>query len=550
MANRLRRDLSSSGGRRLRPTDSLRVSRKQLTAENAKMTKSKSAGVVDCVADRSSSSASDSSDRDDTEVAPEVVRRSELCRRQTFAYKRHEVDFKSRRRPQLFDLAVLVELKTPEEIVGGGGTVEPIYFGSRLIPTITFQLPSESTAVRPDLLRSLPPLCYPDFSAAEPVREDFNDELFVVTLTDETGRRTFAYCGRFLRPNGIFPEVAAIVSPVQSADFYFQLLSKAIFRLRLSRDLFDEFLAGLLPRPFPTTTAAVAALLDGLTITVDHNFAPSEQLRLSTTQDCAATLQYVGPDHLIAIVAALLAEKRILLVGDAVPLLARTVQAVTTLLYPLEWPHTLIPVVPGPFVDVCHSPTPYLIGVLRPQLHRLKELLVGGADEFLLILDLDMGIVRDVDYADSTPQSARVLPSRAVRNLRVQLDSLDLSAADVLSGKSSGRRADERLRHIFLRFFVDLLGHFDRHVAVQQDGAKIFQPQTFIEAKKSRSHRQFLRWFIQTGIFQVWRQKRLTTVDDQESFDRAVVAAEHNRPAAADAIGQLLKQLKFNLTRS
>lgn len=122
-----------------------------------------------------------------------------------------------------------------------------------------------------------------------------------------------------------------------------------------------------------------------------------QSLELETTgswgrgvEGAAGLFANLGPAGLVTLFTALLAEKRVLVAGDTVRLLsltitsvlsgvswqvarvARTVGALAGLLSPLEWPHTLFPIVPDTHVHLAHCPTPYLIGILRANLNQLK----------------------------------------------------------------------------------------------------------------------------------------------------------------------------------
>jgi hypothetical protein len=52
-------------------------------------------------------------------------------------------------------------------------------------------------------------------------------------------------------------------------------------------------------------------------------------------------------------------------------------------LYPFSWQHTLIPVLPTSLLDICSSPTPYIVGILRS---RDASLVPGPVDEVCFIL--------------------------------------------------------------------------------------------------------------------------------------------------------------------
>jgi hypothetical protein len=54
-------------------------------------------------------------------------------------------------------------------------------------------------------------------------------------------------------------------------------------------------------------------------------------------------------------------------------LLSNTIQAFETLLYPFNWPHTFIPVLPSYLIEMCDAPTPFLIGLMRSNIKLLSK---------------------------------------------------------------------------------------------------------------------------------------------------------------------------------
>jgi hypothetical protein len=87
-------------------------------------------------------------------------------------------------------------------------------------------------------------------------------------------------------------------------------------------------------------------------------------------ENVACILAALVAEHRVCVrwfiyIYAIIAEFQVLLVGDSIAAVTRAVQTLTSMLSPLSWPHTLIPVVPDQLVDLCHSPTPYFIGILR-----------------------------------------------------------------------------------------------------------------------------------------------------------------------------------------
>lgn len=66
---------------------------------------------------------------------------------------------------------------------------------------------------------------------------------------------------------------------------------------------------------------------------------------------------------MIAVFAAMMAERRIVFTSHRLDKLSSCVQAANAFLYPMVWQHIFIPILPMKMKDILCAPMPYLIGV-------------------------------------------------------------------------------------------------------------------------------------------------------------------------------------------
>jgi hypothetical protein len=71
--------------------------------------------------------------------------------------------------------------------------------------------------------------------------------------------------------------------------------------------------------------------------------------------------------------------------------LSSCVEALESILYPFSWQHTLIPVLPTSLLDICLSPTPYIVGIVRG---RDATGLPGPIDDVCCLICPLIGILR------------------------------------------------------------------------------------------------------------------------------------------------------------
>lgn len=100
-----------------------------------------------------------------------------------------------------------------------------------------------------------------------------------------------------------------------------------------------------------------------------------------------ALLRAVGGNGLLALLTAVLLEQRVALTAVSGEAAAWATVALSSLVAPLRWAHTLVPLLPTGAVEVLCAPTPLLVGVTAADAEAVPHLPV---DE-LLVADLDSG---------------------------------------------------------------------------------------------------------------------------------------------------------------
>ncbi|CAN0028367.1 unnamed protein product, partial [Choristocarpus tenellus] len=65
-------------------------------------------------------------------------------------------------------------------------------------------------------------------------------------------------------------------------------------------------------------------------------------------------------------------EQSVLLLAKRVEDLNPAAEALLGLLFPLEWPHTLVPVLPASLVHYLDAPVPFLVGMDQAMLGRVE----------------------------------------------------------------------------------------------------------------------------------------------------------------------------------
>ncbi|XP_053110718.1 DENN domain-containing protein 2A isoform X2 [Hemicordylus capensis] len=354
-----------------------------------------------------------------------------------------------------------------------------------------------------DQLKAIPQFCFPDAKDWAPVCQ-FTSETFSFVLTSEDGSRRFGYCRRLL-PSGKgkrLPEVYCIVSRLGCFNLFSKILDEVEKRRGISPALVQPLMRSVMEAPFPAL---------GRTITI-KNFLPgsgTEVIELRRPLD--SRLEHVDFEslfsslsirHLSRIFASLLLERRVIFIADKLSTLSKCCHAMVALLYPFTWQHTYIPVLPPSMIDIVCSPTPFLIGLLSSSLSRLKELPV----EEVLVVDLvNNRFLRQMEDEDS------ILPRKLQGALEHILEQRNELASDKEEGAPNGKQESSPLNEVvseaFVRFFVEIVGHYSLFMTPERD-ERTLQREAFRKSVSSKSLRRFLEVFMETQMFGGFIQER------------------------------------------
>ncbi|KAG6931841.1 DENN domain containing 2A [Chelydra serpentina] len=412
-------------------------------------------------------------------------------------YQTLERDLIEYQERQLFEYFVVVSLHKKQA-------------GAAYVPEVTQQFPLKLERSfkfmreAEDQLKAIPQFCFPDAKDWAPIYQ-FASETFSFVLTGEDGSRRFGYCRRLL-PSGKgkrLPEVYCIVSRLGCFNLFSKILDEVEKRRGISPALVQPLMRSVMEAPFPAL---------GRTITV-KNFLPgsgTEVIELRRTLD--SRLEHVDFEslfsslsvrHLSRVFASLLLERRVIFIADKLSTLSKCCHAMVALLYPFTWQHTYIPVLPPSMIDIVCSPTPFLIGLLTSSLPRLKELPV----EEVLVVDLvNNRFLRQMEDEDS------ILPRKLQAALEHILEQRNELASDKEEGSLNGRHESSPLNEVvseaFVRFFVEIMGHYSLFLTPSEREERTLQREAFRKSVSSKSLRRFLEVFMETQMFGGFIQER------------------------------------------
>uniref|UniRef100_A0A672IWY3 UDENN domain-containing protein n=1 Tax=Salarias fasciatus TaxID=181472 RepID=A0A672IWY3_SALFA len=258
-------------------------------------------------------------------------------------------------------------------------------------------------------------------------------------------------------------------------------------RRALSPALVQPFMRAIMEAQFPAPgrTINIKTFLPGSGTEVMELCRPTDSRLEHVDFECLFSC--LSLRLLLRVFGSLLLERRLIFTADKLSTLSQCCHAVVALLYPFVWQHTYIPVLPSAMLDIVCTPTPFIVGLLSSSLPQLTELPL----EEVLVVDLEKNrFLRQLDDEDS------ILPAKLQTALENVLERRRELANERGGDTSSGER-NTVVSEAFVRFFVELVGHYPLFITGERE-----------DAIPSKTVRRFLEVFMETQMFGWFIQER------------------------------------------
>lgn len=192
----------------------------------------------------------------------------------------------------------------------------------------------------------------------------------------------------------------------------------------------------------------------------------------------------------------MLNERRIVITSDRLTRLSACVQAANALIYPMNWQHIFIPLLPSHLLDYLSAPMPFLIGVPQVTLAKVKRNELGD----IVLLNADSNQL-------TTPfDDVSTLPSEVLHNLRKAL-------------KQSSASLGDGLCRAFMRALVSLIGGYRAALRIVPGEQITFNKEVFVSSVRGTSRQLFLEKMLQLQIFQQFIETRLDLFNAGQRLD-------------------------------
>ncbi|ELV10000.1 DENN domain-containing protein 1C [Tupaia chinensis] len=355
-------------------------------------------------------------------------------------------------------------------------------------PPILWQFPPDFRDQ--ETVQMVPTFCFPFDVEREPPSSAVQH--FTFTLTDLEGKRRFGFC----RLRAGAQRCLCILSHLPWFEVFYKLLNTVGDLLAQDQvSEAEELLKNLLQQPLPGPQASVGLELgSGVTISTVHGIRPPAPGN-SRPRNLTELVVAVTDENIVGLFAALLAERRVLLISSKLSTLTSCVHASCALLYPMRWEHVLIPTLPPHLLDYCCAPMPYLIGVHAS----LAETVRDKALEDVVVLNIDSNTLE-------TPfDDVQALPPDVASLLKLRLRK-----AALVPGEGVSR--------LFLKAQALLFGGYRDALVCSQGQPVTFSEEAFLAQKPGAPLQAFHQRAVHLQLFKQFIEARLEKLNTGEGF--------------------------------
>jgi len=201
-------------------------------------------------------------------------------------------------------------------------------------------------------------------------------------------------------------------------------------------------------------------------------------------QELSVLYEILTNELLVMIFGTLLIERKVILLGNNVSQITSCISALYSLLYPFQWHHIIITIIPDQLTDLLQAPFPFFAGVLKNSIN-------------IDNLEIEDGIVVDLETKSLIKKcgdEATLIPETLKKSMLLSLKIVD--AID--KGK---KLKNVLIAEAFLQYFIKLFAKLD---------SDSYNKTKFIQSQNDQAIRYFLEYFLDTIMFKEFLSKKQT----------------------------------------
>ena len=270
-------------------------------------------------------------------------------------------------------------------------------------------------------------------------------------------------------------------------------------------------------------------------------------------------LKVFSVEHIITIYKLILNEKKILFIDKYYERLAKVTDGFTSLLYPLQWIHTYIPIMSDQMLKYLETFLPFLNGINESLMPLVEKIFVEGETEeddevFLIYIKTKENQIRlsssfngknkklDKYIHDNIPSLPYSLEKELKNKLKKAKSELDDIEKNKKKNTNENKQACElTIRDAFIELFVEMFQDYARYLSfIEQD--PVFNKSLFLE-KKSNNEKSFYNEILDTQLFQQFTQNVVN--EDVNYFNNKIELHETKKKKQKKKL-KILKEYYIN----
>ena len=268
--------------------------------------------------------------------------------------------------------------------------------------------------------------------------------------------------------------------------------------------------------PIPEPNSTIKFFLPYYNKRLEINCPKIEDISVMNTNTCTL-LSVFSVEHIITIYKLILNEKKILFIDKYYERLAKVTDGFISLLYPLQWIHTYIPIMSDQMLKYLETFLPFLNGVHDSLMPLVKDIFsesdLDNEEVFLIYINgdkikLGSSLNGKKMKADKYIQeNIPPFPSDLEKKLKNKLKKMkaEFSGGHKKDIKMDSETAELKMRDTFIDFFLGMFHDYEKYLYLLDDEEVVFNKSLFLN-NVPNNEKKFYNEIIDSQLFQQFTQ--------------------------------------------
>ena len=268
--------------------------------------------------------------------------------------------------------------------------------------------------------------------------------------------------------------------------------------------------------PIPEPNSIVKFFLPYYNKRLEITCPKIEDISVMNANTCTL-LKVFSVEHIITIYKLILNEKKILFIDKYYERLAKVTDGFISLLYPLQWIHTYIPIMSDQMLKYLETFLPFLNGIHDSLMPLVKEIFLecdlDNEEVFLIYINDDKiklasslngkKIKTDKYIQENIPP----FPSDLEKKLKHELKKMknEFSAGQKKNMQMDNETAELKMRDAFINFFVGMFHDYEKYLYLLDEQDVVFNKSLFLNTVPN-NEKHFYSEIIDSQLFQQFTQ--------------------------------------------